>query len=349
LPAGPTREEVQARLHELTAGWVAQGDWAREDGYIYAVDVAQLAVYAARCGDRAMFEPLRAALLERFMVEDGSDEARGFVAWRQKAGEPLDASGTTEALRAAEALWRGQQAFEGLAEDRATVLLILHGYARHGAYDQGQWLIRNYYNLRTQTYATNSYLIDYDPQFIDEVAGALDDEALCVLARRSAELVAQAVAPTGLLRQIAQPELRTLMPGGATVFFSPNNVEQLGNSAAVAERCVTTNRSVAEGVLRFAMQRWPRVSRYYDADRGRPVGEEPADAGAYAALLRLACRLDDGAACERLEAALLKEAEAFLNQPAGAKLYTAGEILLALEEARWRSGRGDGVARGEGR
>src|SRR5262249_49510478 len=162
------------------------------------------------------------------------------------------ASGTTEALRLAEALWRGG--------DRERARLLLAGYARHAATDQGIWLIRNYFNFATRAFATNSFLVDYDPDFLAEVARAEPDGPWADLATRSAALVGRAATEAGLLYDVVQPELRTLTPGLDLAVFSPNDVVQLANAATVAERAIATRPEVALPVLRFAMERWPHLS-----------------------------------------------------------------------------------------
>ena len=80
------------------------------------------------------------------------------VPWRsflQTLRKALDASGTTEALRFAEGLWEGARVF-GEPADRELALLVLRAYRRHEYVDQGIWLIRNYFNLQTRAFATNS-------------------------------------------------------------------------------------------------------------------------------------------------------------------------------------------------
>jgi hypothetical protein len=343
-PGDSAEDELQAtydRLLDEAKRMVEEGTLARADGYIYAVDINQLATFAALAGQRELYDPLRAIILSELLIDDkDEDYTRGFVAWRYKARDdagnpvPRDASGSTEALRAAEALWRGSEAFDDRRDDRDTALRILQGYARHATTEthRGQdiWFIRNYYNLQTKAWATNSFLIDYDPDFVAFAAEQSGDEVLAEVARQSEALFKKAVAPTGLLREMVQPEVLTLM-GIEHAIFAPNNLEQLSNSAAEAERSVATNKPLAVGVLRFALQHADNLRLNYNVETGEPRGPG-VGAETYAPLLRLAHKLDDRDAVETFLPKLLHHTERFLDDPnARDRLYLLGEALLALE------------------
>ena len=83
-------------------------------------------------------------------------------------------------------------------------MTILDGYARHAAEEQGVWMIRNYFNLGTRSFATNSFLVDYAPDLVAEVAAAMGREDLAEVARRSYALIEKAQAPIGLLYDMIQ-------------------------------------------------------------------------------------------------------------------------------------------------
>jgi len=341
-------EAVRRRLLDEARRMVEEGTLARADGYIYAVDVNQLATFAALAGDRELYDPLRRIILDELLIDvEDEDYTRGFVAWRYKQRDdqgnpvPRDASGSTEALRAAEALWRGSETFDDLRDDRDTALFILRGYARHATTEthrgQSIWFIRNYYNLQTNAWATNSFLIDYDPDFVAFAAEQSGDETLAEVARRSEALFKKAVAPTGLLREMVQPEVLTLM-GIEHAIFAPNNLEQLSNSAAEAERSVVTNKPLAVGVLRFAMQHADDLRLNYNVETGEPRGPG-VGAETYAPLVRLAHQLGDRDAVNTFLPKLLYHSEQFLDDPnARDRLYLLGEALLALELVREKSG-----------
>ena len=324
------------RLHEVAMEIITTDRLARKDGSIFAVDIGQLAHAAATARDLEMYRPLRRIILEELLVDDPQqDYTNGFIKWRYHPTQPADATGTTEALRAAQALLAGADAWpDRFGDDRDTVLLILHGYARHAGEDQGVWLIRNYYNLNTKAFATNSFTIDYDPDFITAAASEYDDDILEDVARRSVDLVRHAVTPAGVIHSIIQPELLTLMWIDRGI-FSPNNLEQLSNVAAIAERSVETSPDVARGVLRFAMDALERDGELhlnYDATTGLPAGFNQGGVETYAPLLRLAVALDDREAHDRLLHHLLRTTPALTADRAGEidLAYLVGESWSAL-------------------
>ena len=259
LPDAPPIEPAdvaaaQQALRDEALRMVEAGELARPDGQAYAVDICQLATFAALAGDRELYDPLRRVILDRLLIDRGDgDEATGMVAWGYREGQPLDASGTTETLRAAEALWRGNRAFgPAYAADTATIRRMLDAYARHQGTDRGVWMIRNYFNLGTNTYSTNSFLIDYDPDLLAELAAAFEDPQLHELAEKSAQLIEYALTDAGLLHQNIRPEVETIqvVPDGRPPgFYSIDGIEQLSNVLATAERCVTTNPDIARGVV----------------------------------------------------------------------------------------------------
>ena len=95
---------TKAELHERVKARIDAGMLARTDGWVYAIDVALLMIFAANEGDEAMYGSLRAFALERLVLRPEDDPyTNGFVVWRTREGSEPDASGTTEALRIAEA------------------------------------------------------------------------------------------------------------------------------------------------------------------------------------------------------------------------------------------------------
>ncbi|MEO1236157.1 MAG: hypothetical protein AAFX76_05145 [Planctomycetota bacterium] len=348
---GPDPADAEAMRDTLRdAAWasVRDHDLARDDGYVYAVDVTQLATYAARAGDRELFDPLRRLILDHLLVaRTHGDPAHGVIAWRyhpdpSEGTAARDASGTTEALRAAEALWAGVQAF-GLDEDRDTIALVLDAYARHAAYDNGVWMIRNYFNLHPDVYdyATNSFLVDYDPDLLTAVieAGLNGREDWAEVVEKSAALIRAARTPAGLLHQMIRPEVGTIMPHlAADGLYSLDGIEQLSNVLTVAERCTTTNPDVSRGVLVFARDRMPQLRLYYDArtgDRYRPPGGEDTWAGVetWGPLLRLAVKLGDERTEREATRRVMHLASGFPDYNGDDRMYLLGEALLALEYA----------------
>lgn len=338
---------------------ITEGDLARADGYIYTVDVAQLMIVLARRGDEVAFRGLADQVLPYLWRDDPSDPyTRGFVPWRFKQGEPPDASGTTEALRLADALWLGSERFEH-PQWRRQAVVILEGYCRHAFEEQGIWLIRNYFNFQTRAFANDSFLVDYHPDLLARAAQA-SDGALRLSAqesradidtrrRRFAEVAEQtytvvrrAQASTGLFRSMVQPDVATLLPERDLAFFAPDGIVQLNNSCAVAESVVEGDPQVARKLLDFAVGRLLGLKRYYDVNTGAYRGEKRAGVATWTCLVRLAARLDDEEAARRLARHTLWHWETTVEYGIHApRLYTAGEVLLAIEwlQSRWPSTR----------
>ncbi len=326
----PALEALRDALAARARGWVEAGGPRRADGFIYAVDVAHLMEHAALAGDRPLYDRLRAFADAHLVLDDPSDPyTRGFVAWRAQPGAPPDASGTTEALRLARALWRGADAFDRPA-DRAQATLILDGWRRHAYVDQGVWHVRNYFNLGTRAFANDSYLVDYDPDFVAEVAAATGDAALAEAAQHSLALIAAARSPSGLLHTLVQPDLRTMYPEVPMQAFSPNDLIQLNNACFVAETVLTGAPAVADAALAFATARLRHLKRWYYGRTGEAATDRAADLAVYSCFARLAARRGDARAARRWVAAALPWWQAMVDDPVD-RYYTVGETLLTLD------------------
>ena len=325
-------QNLDSRLYQQLQNLIANNQGARKDGYVYTVDVSQILVYAALKKDLRLYIPLRDFAIRNLIVDKPSDPyTKGFVLWRYQPGSPPDASGTTEALRLAESLWLGSQVF-GDSRDRDRAMLLLQGYARHQQIDHNVWLIRNYFNLQTRAFANNSFLVGYDPDLIENIAEATGDPTLQPLAQKSYAIVRQAVTPSGLLYDIIQPEVLTLMPDlKHLVIFSPNDVVKLANTCTVAERVTTGAPEIGQKVIRFAMQRLPKLSTYYYGRTGEPAIQQNAEVPTYACLVRLAVKLGDRKAVNAFLAPFVTHAEAVIKNTEEFSLYTVIEALLALQ------------------
>ncbi len=327
-------QDLQDQLHRKVQEWVSGGQLARPDGFIYAVDIGQLLAYAATNGDYNLYVALRDFATRYFILNNPSDPfTQGFVVWRYRNTTPPEASGTTEALRLAEGLWLGSRMF-GEPADRERALLILQGYARHAYVDQGVWLIRNYFNLQTRSFVTNSFLVDYDPDFVREVADAVGDSELYDVARQSYALISRAVAPSRLLYEMIQPEVLTILPDLDLVVFSPNDIVQLSNSCTVAERAVREAPVIGEEILAFALQHRFLLKSYYYGISGRPASDRGPGPGTYACLVRLAVKLKDQQAINSFFNPLMAQVGSFIEAPYEPRLYVASEFLLALQTLR---------------
>lgn len=330
----PELREMEASLAGRALGWLTAGQLVREDGWLYAIDVGLLAIYFAQAGDAGRFQTVRDFAVENLVVNTPDDpQLHRLVQWRIKPGSAeRDATGTTETLRLAKALWIGAERYDRPG-DADLAVQILHGYGRHEAVDQGVWLIRNYFSLNTRGYASNSFLVDYDPDFVRLVADARGDAYLRRIADNSYGVVRQAVTPCGLIYDLVQPELETLVPELDLAFFSPNDVCGLANCATVALTVTRGLAGIAGGVLDFAATRLTGLRKYYYGRTGEPVNDKAAASYEYATLVRLAAQLGaTGTLATLAEKALLHwRLTARYATPQSA--YTVSEILLAIRTA----------------
>jgi hypothetical protein len=329
---------LREQVRTLVRGWIDAARLVRPDGFVYAVDVAQLMACFVDAGDADAYARLRDEAVKHLIVDDRSDPfTRGFVLWRYKPGEgkpqaTRDASGTTEALRAAKALWLGAKKFNRPG-DRDTALVILAGYGRHEAVDKDVWIIRNYFGFGTRSFATNSFLVDYDPDFVQEVARETGDAQCRQLAERSYAAVRGAVTPAGLLYDLIQPELKTMYPLlESVVTFSPNDVVQLSNACTVALTVARGAPEVAGKVLRFATGRPASLRMYHYGRTGEAVNDSPPSINEWSGLTRLACALDDRPAAGVLLANAVAAWDYYYNHLAPQTLdaYVASESLAAM-------------------
>jgi hypothetical protein len=331
----PQAERLVAALTcaeaEIERQVVLEGVYRRDDGFSYTVDAAQLLELAALRGDRALFFRLRQRLLDTVVIQSADNAfTDGFVAWRYGVGLPLDATGTTEALRVASGLWLGR----GLTavDDTQLVLRILRGYGRHAYVDQGTWMIRNYYNLIVRAFSINSYMVDYDPDLLAEVGAASGDVDVQDVAERSYRLVDAAQAPSGLIYQVVQPELVTLLPGDKPI-FSPNDIVGVANSCTVAERALRGRPEVARRLLDFARAQGARLAERHRGRDGRPIeGVRAANLITRGCLARLALGLGDarrGDVARHLRA-MLGELEPRCAAGEAIDLYTLSEVGRTL-------------------
>jgi hypothetical protein len=327
----PKITDVRDRLHGKVRDWVARGQLARADGYIYTVDAAQLLIYFAQAGDAEGYAALRDAARKNLIRDDRDDPyTRGFVPWRWKAGEKSDASGTTEALRLARGLWIGAKAFNRPA-DADLALMVLDGYSRHGGIDQGIWIIRNYYSFGTRSFAGNSYLVDYDPDFVREVANERKDAALSTLADHCYAVVKMAVAPSDLLYDIIQPEIATLYPELNLAAFSPNDVIQLSNCCATAISVAKGIPAIPRKVLAFALNRLSDLRAFYVGRTGEPYNTKAASVSEYSILARLAAKLNADLPAATIAERAMGDWMWSVDRADTMGVFMASEILLATQ------------------
>ena len=326
-PSTAELRAVRAEISAIYKQWSAENGLRRPDGYVYTVDLAHALEHAANMGDHAWYDALRPAAAKVIIDRKDDPYTGGFVAWREGPGDFPDASGTTEGLHLARALLRGAEAFKRPGEQTLALRLIA-GYDRHAFVDRGQWLIRNYFNFGTRAFANDSYLVDYDPDFVAEAARLMPEHG--PLAAQSAALVASARTQSGLIHTMVQPDVGTVMPDYPLIAFSPNDVVQFNNACWVATSVTQTAPAVAQGVLDFAIRRWRRLRRYYYGRSGQPVTNQSADLAARTCIVRLAARLKAYAVMDRLLPDVIPAWRALPNDSVR-RVYTVGEILLTLD------------------
>ncbi len=334
-PGPEATREALDRLHAQVRSRVLAGNLARADGFAYAVDIGELMRVAARLRDEELYDALRAFALRRLIVDDPDDPfTRGFVVWRrtpEAAGgsDDPDASGTTEALRVSQGLWEGAAAF-GRPEDRDLALTVLDGYARHAAERSGLLLIRNYFNFGSRDFATNSFLVDYAPDYVAEVARAEGRADLAELAAGSYELLREAETPVGLLYDVFQPEMATLYDDERTLIHSPRDIVQTSNAAAIAATALEGAPEVAERVLRFCRERMPGLRLAYYGRTGEEAREKRPGVEIWGSLTEMSVRRSDEAALRDFAPFLVTNAGVD-RIPEDAFLYVAAHLLFGLE------------------
>jgi hypothetical protein len=337
------RAELQRRIRPWALG-VAGGAMARkadrpEDRHTYAVDVAQVMWYFAAAGDLDPYLALREFAVNNLIIDNAKDDpfTRGFVLWRHNPGQKPDASGTTEALRMARALWTGAQKF-GRPADAELALVLLDGYCRHEGTDQGIWLIRNYFNFASRGFATNSFIIDYDADLLSEVADAIRARGdaqraarLAGVAERSYALMRKAVAPSGLLYDLLQPELKTMYFDRDVSFCSPNDVIQVNNACATAATVARGDPGIGRGVLAFLLPRAATIYIQYYGRTGEVARDLRISAPEYAAIARLAALLDHRAATVFAVERGIPYWERVVSSPPVGDVWMSSEVLLGLQ------------------
>jgi hypothetical protein len=334
----PTLGETRVGLDRAVDRMLASGRLVRADGYVYAIDLDLLVLGAALSQNRARYERLVDLAQRSFILERPAGIDAAVVVWRRRLDATTipDASGTTEALQLARGLLLGAEVFRR-PDDAASAERLLMGYAKHADVIDGVWIVRNYFNLQTRCFATNSYLIDYGPDLLAEVGARRSNRLLQTTAGRSVAVIRSATRPNGLIDMIVQPEVRTL--SNLTV-FSPNDVIKLEHAALVAELAAVQAPDIARGVLAFARQHLDDLRTAYLGSTGLPYDTTKADAGTLAALARLAIKLRDRDMIQKLRLPLQYHAATLAKRPDGFDVHVIAQTLLALELLlRWDQGR----------
>ncbi len=347
VPAGfdgksidPNREELTSlrdRVLRMLKESLATGKLRRDDGYIYTIDAGADVSLLRAGGGFIWLRGACAALCLKNLINDESHDpfCRGFVAWRYKPGQPVDATGTTEALRVARGFWIGSARFKR-PEDALVTHMVLKGYAQHATVDQGVWIIRNYFTYKSRSFASNSYLVDYDPDFVREAAMKFSDDALEIIADKSDALICKAVTSSGLLYDLVQPDLKTLYPLLDVYTFSPNDIVGLTGCGTTALGVTRSNPQIGRTILAFAIKRFGDLHRYYYGRTGQSVDASAAAVFEYSTLARLAAQLGDEPVAARIVDRGLIQWKWLLDQDQGpspfilTELYQTCHALLGM-------------------
>lgn len=347
-PELPRLIDLQERLHAKVRGWVMAGvnGLARKgateaDSFVYTVDLAQLMEHFALADDLEPYLALRQFAVDHVIIDKPDDSfTKGFVLWRRNVKSEPDASGTTEALRVAKALWVGGKTFNR-PEERRLALTIIDGYARHYTIDQDIWLIRNYFSFGSRAFANNTYVIDYDADFLRQAADDLrasDVEAakrVGDLATNSYGLMRRTPTPCGLLYDLVQPELKTMYWGLEVAAFSPNDIVQTNNACTTAATIARGEPAIAQKVLAFVKNKLADEGKVYSHYYGR-TGERVLRRGLGAsetmAIAKLAALLGDRGTVTRFVTSGLPMWEAFVSTAGPDRAWAASEILLGFHE-----------------
>jgi hypothetical protein len=272
-----------AKLDTEIRRWLLAEGTVRRDGYLYALDVAPLLLYAAQRGDQALYQRLLPEA-RKLVLDDRSDPfTRGFVVVRARPGVKPDVTGATEALWLARALWQGATTFNR-GDDRALALTVLEGYARHAYELQGVWLIRKYFAFEGRAFGGLSALANYHPDFMTDLEQQVPRGEWRGFAERSHAALERARAPSGLLYPLIQPEVGATYPELNVVAYAPNAQAPLAESCFGAAGAVRGNPKLADALLGFARERGhqtraDRLYAYFNTHTGERGLRVPGLAG----------------------------------------------------------------------
>lgn len=307
----------------------------RQSGDGYAVDAALFLLYAVESGNRALFDELLPPFRRAFIVPfEAGAHTSGTVGWKRRGKEPPDASGTTETMLAAKALWRAGVLWknESFLEES---LSLIRGYLAHESGKEKSWQIRNYYNYGTRAFAVNSYALGYFPDFLFEVArsGLLPEASKA--AERSLRFLRNAALPNGLFSSSFDPELRTLFPEAEFSYhFSPDFRIKPGDSAFIALEMAESDPGISRRTLALLKVFWPSlpdtVYGFLSLELSRAERRPEISTGHLAGVYRLALRFDEAFAREILPVLNERALSLLSGNEEEAWTWDAVNMLLAL-------------------
>jgi hypothetical protein len=352
IPRGVADKDVRDAAQALDATVrriLASDGVARNDGFLYGLDVAGLLLYAARGGDRALYDTVRPYADRVIVTQSGDPYTRGFVLWRQRPGVDFEIAGAGESIAMARALLAGAASF-GYASDRDLAHQVLEGYGKL-AFEKGMtWSVRRYFNFATRSYSDASLLSGYAPDFLAE-AGALSPAKWPAPVERSYAAIELASTDRGLVRPVMLPELNETWSDLTQRAFAPDNIAPLEDSCVAAEAAVRGRPQIARNLLDFALDSkhtnfLGRLFAYFDVATGKPVGEALLTPIGYACLMRVAVALGDDRAVAELGSWFTRDLELIAGEPNvhPAPLYAAAPLLLAAQALKALPSRSESAA-----
>ena len=153
---------------------------------------------------------------------------------------------------------------------------------------------------------------------------------LADLAARSYEVIRAARTPAGLLYDVFQPEMATLFDDRRTLLFSPNDIVQTSNAAAIAATALEGAPEVASRVLGFCRERMPGLRLAYYGRTGEPARQKRPGIEIWGTLTEMSVRRRDQTGIRAFAPFLVSNA-ANDRIPDDAFLYVGAHLLLGLE------------------
>jgi len=238
VPSSDNTKRVLARLIERTERQVAQdlkkGLPVRADGYAYAIDLTNTMRAAVQMDNRTLFDRAYRLIEAHFLRTNTNDErARHTVLWRYAPEHPPDASGVKETGALADALWRAYEEWED-PRYREQARTVLDAYLRHGSWGpDNRFRVKNYYNYRTRSLASNTWLLNQMPHTVRRIGCATEDSTLLRFADGMARFMRDGALKGGFFHELYDPGIPTVIEN-SDGYYSPNGILKLQSSLASA-------------------------------------------------------------------------------------------------------------------
>jgi len=307
----------------------------REDGWCYAIDYALYLQYAARMGDRDLFESLIEGLERVFLVSSQSDtNSDGSITWRVKPGQDREATGVAESVAFLAGLFEAHRRWPDIKTERL-IHTIFNSYQRHQVKGfEGKWYIRDYYLYQCGSFSTTGFLFNYNPDLFFKMGELLEQKEMTTIATRSLGTLQNNHTSCGLFHLIYDPGIASHY--GSSFHFSPNGLIKAADAAEIAISFATSDSERAEATLDLLQAHGFPITHWFSTKDCLPVKAENSGPGQLAVILRLSLLLGDSSFArsllEQIETILRQE---FIENPAFRNdtpnwTWDFTQILLAL-------------------